>query len=114
MPWLPQRVKWLAPEIKTSLLFGDTAWPRMLAWARSVDADYVHPCWEKCSPQPHALLTSEFLAATQEAGFRIVLWHEERTQELVELVRFPVDGICTNTPDRLRAILHPAPSARGR
>jgi glycerophosphoryl diester phosphodiesterase len=105
LPWLPQKVKFLAPEIKTSLLFGESDWVRMMAWARSIEADYVHPCWERQAPEPHRLLTPELLAAAQGAGLGLILWHEERPEELAQLVRLPVDGICTNTPDRLRDAL---------
>ncbi len=38
-------------------------------------------------------------------GLGIVVWHEERPEELRELVQLDVDGICTNTPDVLASIL---------
>jgi glycerophosphoryl diester phosphodiesterase len=111
LPWLPQRVKFLAPEIKTSLLFGDTDWTRMIAWARSIEADYLHPCWEQQAPEPYRLLTSELLVAVQAARLGLILWHEERPEELAQLIRLPVDSICTNTPDRLRDALRTVAAA---
>jgi glycerophosphoryl diester phosphodiesterase len=106
LPWLPQKVKWLAPEIHTSLLFRDADPRRMIAWAQSISADFVHPCWEGQAPEPHRLLTPDVIRAIREAGLGIVLWHEERPEELRQLARLDVDGICTNTPDVLHRILH--------
>ncbi len=105
-PWLPQRVKFLAPEIRTSILVrqGDRQ-ADFLEWALAVEADYVHPCWERASPTPHELLTLEMIAEIRHHGLGIVVWHEERPEELRELARLDVDGICTDTPDALAAIL---------
>ena len=68
----------------------------------------MHLCWERASPTPHELLTPELIASIRQHGLGIVLWHEERPQELRELVKLDVDGICTNTPDVLAAILREA------
>ncbi len=105
-PWLPQRVKFLAPTIRTSVLIGrEVRQENFIEWALAVEADYVHPCWEKASPTPHKLLTPELIFDVRQRGLGVVLWHEERPAELRELVKFDVDGICTNTPDVLAAIL---------
>jgi glycerophosphoryl diester phosphodiesterase len=45
------------------------------------------------------------LAEIRNHGLGIVLWHEERPEELHDLVKFEVDGIGTNTPDVLSGIL---------
>ncbi len=111
-PWLPQKAKFLAPTLRTSVLIGrehvpsdDARRPAFVEWALAVEADYVHLCWERASPTPHSLLTPGLLAAIREAGLGIVLWHEERPDELRALVELDVDGICTNMPDVLTAIL---------
>jgi glycerophosphoryl diester phosphodiesterase len=105
-PWLPQRVKFLAPTIRTSVLIGqDNRQVDFVEWALAVEADYVHPCWEHASPTPHRLLKPELISDIRRRGLGIVLWHEERPSELRELVKLDVDGICTNTPDMLAAIL---------
>jgi glycerophosphoryl diester phosphodiesterase len=105
-PWLPQRVKFLAPAIRTSVLVGRGDREReFIEWALAIEADYVHPCWEKASPTPHELLTPELISDIRQRGLGIVLWHEERPSELRELVKLDIDGICTNTPDVLAAIL---------
>jgi glycerophosphoryl diester phosphodiesterase len=105
-PWLPQRVKFLAPTIRTSILIRREVQPEdFVEWALAVEADYVHPCWEKASPTPHKLLTPQLISDIRQRGLGVVLWHEERPAELRELVKLDVDGICTNTPDVLAAIL---------
>jgi len=105
-PWLPQRVKFLAPTIRTSVLIrGDDRQKDFVEWTLAVEADCVHLCWENASPAPHELLTPELISAIRQRGLGVVLWHEERPAELRELVKFDVDGICTNTPDVLAAIL---------
>jgi glycerophosphoryl diester phosphodiesterase len=104
LPWLPQKVKWLAPEVRTSLLFKEVDPPRMVAWARSIAADYVHPCWED-QAWPHRLLRPDVIRDIHGAGLGIIVWHEERLDELRALARLDVDGICTNTPDVLRDAL---------
>jgi len=105
-PWLPQKVKFLEPAIRTSILVG---WrdqqADFVSWALAVEADYVHLCWENGSPTPHKLLSPELITSIRQRGLGIVLWHEERAEELRELVQLDVDGICTNTPDILTSIL---------
>jgi glycerophosphoryl diester phosphodiesterase len=105
-PWLPQRVKFLEPALRTSVLIAARdRQADFLGWALAVEADYVHPCWEHASPVPHELLTPELVAGLRRHGLGIVVWHEERPEELRELVKLDVDGICTNTPDVLADIL---------
>jgi glycerophosphoryl diester phosphodiesterase len=105
-PWLPQKARLLEPAVRTSVLI---SWRDRQAdyveWALAVGADYVHPCWERGSPTPHKLLTPEMIAHMRGSGLGIILWHEERPEELRELVKLGVDGICTNTPDLLTTIL---------
>jgi glycerophosphoryl diester phosphodiesterase len=112
-PWLPQAAKYLEPALRTSILVG---WrdrqAEFVDWALAVHADYVHLCWESGSPNPHELLSPDLIASIRQPGLGIVLWHEERHAELRELVRLDVDGICTNTPDVLAALLG-TPNSRG-
>lgn len=108
-PWLPQRCKFLEPAIRTSVLVASRDREAdFVGWALAVEADYVHPCWEQATPTPHKLLTPQVVAGFRRHGLGIVVWHEERTEELRELVKLDVDGICTNTPDVLAAILEQA------
>jgi len=99
---LVRETKELAPEIAVSLLVGPV-YPvqELIEIARAARADYIHLCWESRAPQPHALLTPELLQALRKAGLGIVLWHEEREEELRVLRTLDVDAICTNTPEKL-------------
>jgi len=105
-PWLPQKAKFLEPALRTSVL---VAWRDRQAdfvdWALAVNADYVHLCWEHGSPTPHQLLSADMMTSIRRQGLETILWHEERPEELVELVQWDVYGICTNTPDVLASIL---------
>jgi glycerophosphoryl diester phosphodiesterase len=105
-PWLPQKAKFLETAVRTSILISTRDQQAdYLQWALAVEADYLHPCWERGSPTPHKLLTPDLITDIRSHGLGIILWHEERPEELRELVKLDVDGICTNTPDVLAAIL---------
>ncbi len=105
-PWLPQKCKFLEPALRTSILVsGRDRETNYIEWALAVEADYVHPCWERASPAPHQLLTPELLRTLRGHRLGIVVWHEERPEELRKLAALDVDGICTNTPDILAAML---------
>ena len=99
-PWLVREVKALSPEVKTSILVGQTDLD-LIALAHAVKADYVHLCWENRAPAPHELLTPELLTAIHAAGLGIILWHEERESELAALSKMDVEGICSNMPELL-------------
>jgi len=105
-PWLPQKAKFLEPALRTSVL---VAWRDRLAdfvdWALAINADFVHLCWEHGSSTPHQLLSADLIPSIRRQGLETILWHEERPEELVELVQLDVYGICTNTPDVLASIL---------
>ena len=105
-PWLPQKAKFLEPALRTSVL---VAWRDRQAdfvdWALAINADYVNLCWENGSSTPHQLLSADLIASIRRQGLGTILWHEERPEELVELVQLEVYGICTNTPDVLDSIL---------
>lgn len=101
-PDLVRATKELAPEIATSLLVGPVySAQELIGMARDAHADYVHLCWERRAPQPHTLLTLDLLQTLRQAGLGIVLWHEEREDELRALQTLDIDAICTNTPDKL-------------
>lgn len=99
------RADWLAelkaqvPTIETSILFSS---PHVDAvqLAQSIQASYVHPCWERY-PSPSQLLTPEWIDAVRQAHLGIVCWHEERPSEITALRRLGVDGICSDAPELL-------------
>lgn len=110
-PWLPQKAKFLEPAVRTSVLIrAADRKAGFVEWALAIEADYVHPCWEHASPAPHELLTPALIAAIRQQGLGIIVWHEERPEELRKLAKLDVDAICTNTPDLLASILHTDPN----
>lgn len=98
--WLAD-VKLHSPQVATSVLFGaPTVDPVTLA--RSVAADYVHPCWERRSARPDQLLTPAWVEAVRAANLGIVCWHEERPEVIAGLRTVGVDAICSDRPELLR------------
>lgn len=103
---LLKQVKELAPEILTSVLVGQTSGD-FVEIARAVAADYIHFCWEGRSPTPHKLLTPELVARIHEQALGIITWHEERPEEIREILKYPIEGICSNRPHLLSASSSP-------
>ena len=97
--WVAE-VKALAPEATTSVLFGSLH-VDPVALAKSVGATYVHPCWERFA-HPSAHLTPGWISRVRRAGLGVIVWHEERPEEIAALRRLGVDGICSDAPELLR------------
>lgn len=93
-------IKSARPDARTSILFGAVDIDPVKL-AQSLDADYVHPCWEKRAAQPHKLLTPDWIAAVRDANLGIVCWHEERPSEIAALKALGVDAICSDKPELL-------------
>ncbi len=93
-------IKAMEPNLFTSILFGATN-VDPVALAKSVQCDYVHPCWERRAMEPHKLLTPEWIKRVHDAGLGIVCWHEERPSEIAALRALGVDAICSDMPDLL-------------
>ncbi len=93
-------IKAAVPGAQTSILFAS---PHVepVALAHAVGADFVHPCFERAHPQPHTLLTTDWLRRVREAGLGIITWHEERPDEIAALKALGVTGICSDRPDLL-------------
>lgn len=87
------------PEAITSILFASTHIDPV-ALAKSTDADYVHPCWERFD-SPAQLLAGEWMQQVRDAGLGVVCWHEERPNIIAELKALGVDGICSDQPELL-------------
>ncbi len=93
-------IKAARPDAKTSILFGAVDIDPVKL-AQSINADYVHPCWENRAEQPHRLLTPEWINAVRDANLGIVCWHEERPSEIAALQALGVDAICSDKPELL-------------
>src|SRR5262249_34964987 len=104
---------WLAdirasvPRALTSILFHSVNLDPV-SLARAIRCDYVHPCWENAVPEPHKLLTPDWLERVRAAGLGIVCWHEERLAEIDALYRLGADAICSDTPDLLFKVANPS------
>ncbi len=97
--WLAE-VKSHRPHLRTSVLFSSVHIDPV-ALAQSAGCDFVHPCWENASPEPHLLLTEDWMQRVRAANLGIVTWHEERPTEIAALNHLGVDGICSDSPDVL-------------
>ena len=93
-------IKAARPDAKTSILFGAVDIDPVKL-AQSINADYVHPCWENRAEQPHRLLNPEWINAVRKANLGIVCWHEERPSEIAALQALGVDAICSDKPELL-------------
>jgi len=101
-----RRFKELNEHVLTALLFRNLLPPEdMVSFAKKYHGDIIHPCWEKKHPYPSTLITSEDIKFMNSEGFEVVCWHEEREEELKELVKKGFWGITTNDPEALGRIL---------
>ncbi len=96
--WMAE-LKALCPDAMTSILFGSIhVDPVQLA--RSLNADFVHPCWERLD-RPQDLLTPDWLAAVRAAGLGVMIWHEECPDVIRDLQQLGIYGICSDEPQLL-------------
>ena len=93
-------IKAARSDAKTSILFGAVD-VDPVKLAQSINADFVHPCWENRAAQPHRLLTPDWIEAVRQANLGIVCWHEERPAEIAALKALGVDAICSDKPELL-------------
>ncbi len=95
--------KVVRPEFVTSLMLGTVFdFSEMILLSHLYQCDTVHPCWESRAPYPHRLLSIDIGKCRHEADLKVILWHEEREDELKYLLKLGVDGICTKDPERLK------------
>ena len=99
-------VKSTSRELRTSFMVGSVmAAADLVHLAKAYQVDDVHLCWESRAARPHRLLDRDAIRSLRDAGLGITLWHEEREDELRDLVALQPDAICTNTPAVLRHIV---------
>jgi glycerophosphoryl diester phosphodiesterase len=93
-------------NVRTSFMMGSvTTADDLVHLAKAYGVDDVHLCWESRAARPHRLVGRAAIDRLRRAGLAITLWHEEREDELHELVALEPDAICTNTPAVLRRIV---------
>ena len=95
-PWIAELAQMECPY-PLSILVRLNANP--FAMAELARADMIHLCWEKAPDKPHKLLTDELLSTAKEQHLPIVIWHEENPDEVAELLKMPVIGICSDLPE---------------
>lgn len=91
------RLRALSSAARIGLLLSRRAPDRALERARALGAEALHP--------ERSLARPSFVSAAQQAGFAVHVYTVDREEELRELLRLGVDGIFTNVPDRLRALI---------
>ena len=67
----------------TSLMLGTVFdFDEMVLLSHCYQCDTVHLCWKSRAPYPNRLLSREAITRLHEAGLKVILWHEEREEEL--------------------------------
>lgn len=79
-----------------------SAWPRLLRTVPGFVA--LHP--------EHVMVEATLVRAAHDAGLRIQPWTVDAVDDLARLIALHVDGIITNRPGRVRALLASALRAR--
>jgi glycerophosphoryl diester phosphodiesterase len=92
-----KRLRALAPEARLARLFSPRDPERPLERARAVGAEAINP-WR-------GLLQPELIEAAHAEGLAVYVFTVDEEQEMRSLLDLGVDGIFTNFPDRLRALL---------
>jgi glycerophosphoryl diester phosphodiesterase len=86
----------LCPEIPTAVLFA--ARPvDPVRLARDAGAAYLHPHW--------AYVTGAMVDRAHDAGLRVEAWTVDDPDQMARLAALGADGIMSNHPARLRAVL---------
>ena len=87
----------VAPGCRRALLLEPKTASRPLERARSVGAEALNP-WL-------GLATRELVDAAHDEGLAVYVFTANREEEMRRLLEIGVDGIFTDYPDRLRALL---------
>ena len=96
--WVAE-LKALFPAALTSMLFASRhVEPVMLG--RSLNADFVHPCWERME-SPQQYLTPQWLSDVRDAGLGVMIWSEHRPEVIRDLHELGIYGICADDPQIL-------------
>jgi glycerophosphoryl diester phosphodiesterase len=89
-------IRELCPQIPTAVLFA--ARPvDPVRLARDAGAAYLHPQW--------AYVTDAMVEQAHRAGLRVEAWTVDDPAQMARLAEMGVDGIMSNDPARLRAVL---------
>jgi glycerophosphoryl diester phosphodiesterase len=92
-----ERLRALSPEARIALLVSRRRPKGALVRAARLRAEAVNP--------ERPLASRELIAQAHEAGLDVHVFTVDKEAELERLLELGVDGIFTNTPDRLRRLL---------
>ena len=87
----------LSDEVRIGLLISRRFPHEFVARARAIGAEAVHPEAEVASP--------ELIQAAHDAGLAVYVFTVDDREEMGRFLELGVDGIFTNYPERLRALL---------
>ncbi|NJP41108.1 glycerophosphodiester phosphodiesterase [Oscillospiraceae bacterium HV4-5-C5C] len=90
----------LAADIPTALLTGQPLLGNIAAFAAALGCSYLHPYF----PTVDAAL----LKACHERGLGVNTWTVNETQDMTRLKRLGADGLISNNPDQVLAVLRQA------
>jgi glycerophosphoryl diester phosphodiesterase len=94
------RLRALAPAARIGLLLS-RRFPRdLVARARALGAEAVHP--------EASLVDGRLVEEAHGAGLRVFVFTVDEEAEMSRLLALGVDGLFTNVPDRMRALIDPA------
>lgn len=101
-----RRLRDQAPKARIGLLISRRNPEQAIGRARALGAEALHP--------ERALVTAELVAEAHAAGLAVHVYTVDDRAEMARLVDLEVDGLFTNFPDRLRALLEsPRGSSEG-
>lgn len=90
------RIRYMAPDIRVGLLASE--WPaRLLGAATEMRADAINPDFE--------IVTEDLCIAAHDRGINVYTWTVDDRAVMRRLIAYGVDGIMTNFPERLAALM---------
>lgn len=95
---LLERIRHLYATVPIGVLVRREAWARVISTASRLNAVSLH--------LPLLRVTAQGVAATHAAGYRLYVYTVDEQEEMMRLMEMGVDGIFTNYPDRLYALVN--------